>query len=279
MVRDASPPDAPKVLPPDALGRDSVYFLSILGCFGIGAAIVPASACGDMRDDVTEVQVLGLRLHYISEHIMNIKKCPDARASLPWLFAVCFLAILWQWRATFRAWGRYQNAHLSSFGSLELWLGICGLGMWLVVACDHVGNTHAGHVAGVLLLFFGLIVVHLQTLWLHLNHQSTQILEREPPLSRQGGEKNTKRTLSDVARSTLIWLYLGLTTLCVIAGLWFIGCIVGAGGNDNIYIDMSVCAEYFLVLFIVLLVFLNLFELIFLQRLFSSAVLQEKPGK
>jgi hypothetical protein len=210
---------------------------------------------------------------------MNIKKTPDARASLPWLFAACFTAILWQWRVTFRAWGRYQHAHLSSFGSLELWLGICALGMWLVVACDLVGVTHAGQVAGVLFLFTGLIVVHLQTLWLHLNHQSTQILEREPAVSRPGEEQFAKRALSDVARSTLIWLYLGLTTLCVIAGLWFIGCVVGAGGNDNIYIDMSVCAEYFLVLFIALLVFLNLFELLFLQRFFSVHALQEKPAR
>lgn len=271
LVRDA--PAHARTGPPKAISRDSVYILSILGCCGFGVAVVLASACGDERDGVTEVEVLGLELQYISEHIMNIKKCPDARAALPWLFAVCFTVILWQWRGTFRAWGRYQHAQLRSVGSLELWLTVCGLGMWLVVAFDHVGDTHEGHVAGVLLLFLGLIVVHVQTLWLHLNHNATQILEREPSPHAQGATP-AERTLSEVVRSTLIWSYLGLTTLCVVAGLWFIGCIVGAGGNDNIYIDMSVCAEYFLVLFIALLVSLNLFELLFLQSLFSY-----DPGK
>jgi hypothetical protein len=236
---------------------DIIFGVCFVGFWISGLAVVLVPRCGDHTADTDSIEFslyLGehtvIRLQYISEHIMNTKTCSDGRAALPWLVVVFFIGVLVQWYDTCRAW--QSNIHASDApysGLLNVCLFFCCIGMLLLVTFDHIGRYHILHNIAVIVLFVGLLGVHVIT---SVCQSTENQQDKTVPNSRP----------SNLKRRILCWVYSAFTCMCFIIAVAFVSLV--CFGND-ISLQLSVLTEYLLAIFIFLISTINLYEFTFIQ--------------
>lgn len=232
--------------------RICIYALCVVLGFTVIVAMAVVSTC-EVRDDsqVAYVQLGELRLEYVSERIMAMKRCKDTRALLPPALLVIYIGILLLFMETQLSW--QQESDVPAVDSFLYWLqtwsgllllSISAIGLSMIIVFDHTGGHRQWHGVGVLMMLLGLLGVYLFT----LVHESICNLGMHP-------ERHTRTTARVLTITHILIVFMFIVCIVLFVVAW-----------HQEWLAVAVLCEYILLLIILVLSVISIVELSVMQN-------------
>jgi amino acid transporter len=234
------------------LTRVWIYALCVCAGFVVVVVMAAVDTCAE-RDDskIAYVQVGALRLEYVSERIMAMKVCQDARAWLPPILLVLYIGILALFLETKLEWQKELNVRQndSVWALCEEWGGIfllalSAVGLGMVIVFDHTGVHRDWHGVGVVLMLLGLAGVYMFTI----------VYESIYNLRMHSQRYNNTVTLL-ITITHIVTVTLFVTCLVLFAVAWV-----------RQLLSVAVLCEYIILLLIFILAVISMIELAVMQH-------------
>lgn len=225
----------------------SVLTVSSLTFF-LTVALIVVLPCGESDDTTSKASLFGSHLEFISDRIVQKKYQCGAWSFLPVLMIILYVVVLYQFYQTRLQWRLYlhqKNDHDLLYISV-LVLSLTGLA--LLVAFDHTSSHSDIHYLGVILLVVTLIYIHFLQLW-------------------SIGKARAQGAMEPPMETFYILFYIAV----LVCALVFMIMIIIDSKAWAIY------TEYLLFINIFIISYINLYELIWLEKSNQLTLQVEDP--
>lgn len=224
--------------------KTRVYGLCVTGSMVVVIAMAAADICA-VRDEsiIPYLQIWSIRLEYVSERIMVMKKCDDFRFGLPILLLFFYIGVLALFVENELYWQK-EFALRSGILDKKKYIGVVllvasALGLFILILYDHTGLHRRVHFVGVLLMLLGLAGVYAFT------SAYESVCNLHTYVLHQGMTSGMTLCVAHVLVALLFVITIGLFVLEFICE----------------HLQIAVLSEYFLLLLMLVMAVISIIEL------------------